>query len=60
MIAVTLFKLEGKMSGANVCSASTDNRGSSFIAARWLTIYFPLNAVLMELAMVLCANYAWP
>ena len=56
LIAVILFKLEGKMSGANVCSASTDNRGSSFVTARWLTFFSPLNAVLMELAAALQKN----
>ena len=53
LVAVILFKPDGKMSGVNICSASTDNRGNSFVTARWLTTAFPLNAVLMELAAVL-------
>ena len=56
LIAVILFKPDGKTSGVNVCSASTDNRGNSFVTARWLTTAFPLNAVLMELAAVLQKN----
>ena len=53
LIAVILFKPDGRASGVNICSASTDNRGNSFVTARWLTTAFPLNAVLMELAAVL-------
>ena len=53
LIGILLFKPEGRSSGVNVCSAATDNRGNSFVTARWLTTAFPLNAILMEMAAVL-------
>ena len=53
LIALLLFEPDKGTRGVNHCSAATDNRGNSFVTARWMTTSFPLNAVLMEVAAIL-------
>ncbi|CAE7239965.1 unnamed protein product, partial [Symbiodinium necroappetens] len=56
LINVIVFETAPFTHANFICSAATDNRGSSQLTARWLTTSFPLVAVLMELATVLQGN----
>ena len=58
LVALLLFRPDQERKGSvrgvvNVCSAGTDNKGNTYVLARWLTTSFPLIAVLMEFSLVL-------
>ena len=63
LVALLLFRPDQERKGSvrgvvNVCSAGTDNKGNTYVLARWLTTSFPLIAVLMEFSLVL-ADLDW-
>jgi hypothetical protein len=53
LVAVVLFKPEGRNMLGGCCSAGTDNKGNSHVVQRCMTTKFPLCAFNMELTVQL-------